>query len=78
MPLWLSRLLTLVLFAAAMALVWWALKAWGEPTLDRFYDGIGGPAAWMILIALGLFCAYVAYWPCNPGGSRRPLLPPRR
>ena len=67
--------LTLVLYAAAMALVWWALKAW-MPTFDIWTVTKAGKAfAWGILFVSMAIAALVRFWPRNQNGSMRSVLP---
>jgi hypothetical protein len=78
MPRWLQIALSLVLFAAVMLLLRWALYAW-MPTLDEVFDSyVGRTGHWaLVIIALGV-CATIGFWPRTPDGKLRRVLPPRR
>lgn len=77
MPRWLQVALTLVLYAAAMALVWWALKTW-VPTFDEWLNAyIGRTANFILTFAVIAAAGIYGFWPRNPDGSARPLLPRR-
>lgn len=70
-------ILALVLHSAIMLALWLVLRAWVPPFMDSLRDTIGTNSVSVALIALGLFCAYVAYWPRTPDGRARSLLPRR-
>ena len=77
MPRWAQITLTLVLYAAATALVWWALKTWVPGAvigLDRLIGEVGSAILiFGLIVAAGVF----GFWPRNPDGTMRRLLPRR-
>lgn len=78
MPRWLQVLLCLVLFNVIMALIWWGLREWVPATLAWSDFHLTSAGTWVIIGLVAAACAYVAYWPRDANGARRPLLPRRR
>lgn len=78
MPLWLARILTVVLYVAVMAALAWVLKA-TVPNFNKWMEGLLGKEAWFdIVVALASVGGIYAFWPRDPEGRMKPLLSRRR
>lgn len=77
MPRWFVVALTLVVYDAAMMLIWWGLKAWAPSGLETLRGLIGHFGIWVLLVAAGLACASIANRSRDEDDTRPPVLPCR-
>jgi hypothetical protein len=61
MPRWSEIILTLVLFAAGMAVLTWAVNASVPVGIDWLWERIGGAASWGVFLLIMVICAYFAW-----------------
>ncbi|MGU3469430.1 hypothetical protein ACLBXO_31870, partial [Methylobacterium sp. C33D] len=71
MPRWPEVLLTLVLFAIAMAVVSWIVNATVPGIVDWAWDRFGGLASWAVFLALMAGCGLYA-WRGHRTAGRNP------
>lgn len=76
MPRWLAVALTLIVYAAVMAVLALVTRA-TVPVVDGWLvAGIGEAGAWMLLLAILIPAGIYGYWPRRPDGSMRRLRSP--
>lgn len=76
MPRWLTLALTLVVYAAVMAVLALVIRETVPPGVDWLWDSIGGAGVWAILFAIVVPAGIYGYWPRRPDGSMRRLRSP--
>ncbi|MCP2083978.1 UNVERIFIED_ORG: hypothetical protein J2W74_005243 [Methylorubrum zatmanii] len=76
MPRWLTVALTLIVYAAIMAVVALVVRATVPQAIDWLRDHAGHGGVWAVLLAILIPAGIYGYWPRRPDGSMRRLRSP--
>ncbi|WP_331287673.1 MULTISPECIES: hypothetical protein [Methylobacteriaceae] len=76
MPRWLTVALTLIVYAAVMAVLALVIRGTVPPGIDWLDSKLGSNGTWVLLLVIVIPAGIYGYWPRRPDGSMRRLRSP--